>query len=66
MKVTEVKIAAGKDVIIVEPGQVTWVIGGKSGTLPGKLAAKLYKSIATTTEPYFDLLKGAKASDFKS
>jgi hypothetical protein len=65
MKITEIRVSAGKDVILIEPKQATWVIGGKSGDLPEKLAEKLFKSIVATAEQYFDILKGAKSTDFK-
>lgn len=66
MKITEIRVTAGKDVILIEPRQGTWVIGGKSGNLPEKLAMKLFKAVAGSAEDYFDLLRGAKETDFKS
>lgn len=65
-KITEIKIVVGRDVILIEPTKTTWVIGGKSGHVPEKLAAKLFKTISSQADPYFELLKGAKNGDFKS
>jgi hypothetical protein len=65
MKITEIKVTAGKDVIIFGPKSATWVIAGQSGFLPEKLAVRLFKAIAGTTEQYFDVLKGAESKDFK-
>lgn len=66
MKITEIKITAGNDVIILAAKSATWVIAGQSGNLPDKLAAKLWKKVAGTAEQYFDILKGAKSADFKA
>lgn len=65
-RITEFKISAGKDVIIFEPTEASWVISGKSGRLPGKLAVKLFKTIAGQVEPYFELLKNTKETDFNA
>jgi len=66
-KVTEIRVTAGKDVILIEPKSLTWVIEGKNGHHPDpKLIAKVFKSIAGNVESYFDLLRNAKASDFRS
>jgi len=66
MKITEIKVTAGKDVIILEPGQASWVIDGKPGAIPDKLAVKLFKSIAGSAEQYFEIFRGSKPGDWKS
>jgi hypothetical protein len=66
VKITEIKVTAGKDVIVFEPTSATWVIAAKSGNLPEKLATKLWKTLTGSVEQYFDILKGAKSTDFKA
>lgn len=65
-KITEIRVTAGKDVILIEPKGATWVIAGQSGALPDKLAAKLFKDVAGSAEKYFEMFRGAKSSDFRS
>lgn len=66
VKITEIKITAGKDVILLDPKSAQWVIDGKSGAIPDKLAAKLFKSIAGSAEQYFEIFRGSKLGDWKS
>lgn len=60
VKITEIKVTAGKDVILYEPKSCTWSIAGKPGALDEKTAAKLFQAIAKQAEAYFDLLKNMK------
>lgn len=60
IKITEIKVTAGRDVIIYEPKSCTWSIAGKPGALNEKAAVKLFQSIAKQAEGYFDLLRNMK------
>ena len=60
IRITEIKVTAGRDVILYEPKSCTWAIQGKSGSLDEKTAAKLFQSIAKQAEGYFDLFRTLK------
>lgn len=50
MKITEIKVTAGKDVFLFSPKAAQVIVGGKAFFLPDKLAAKLFKAIAVPAE----------------
>ncbi len=58
MKITEIKVSAGKDCFIMTPTSIEAVIGGKRcPEVDKRLAAKLFKEVAVPAEKWFDLLK---------
>jgi len=60
VKICEIKVTAGKDVFLFSPKAVQAIVGGKSFFLPDKLAAQLFKAVATPAEKICDELKGYK------
>jgi hypothetical protein len=60
MKITEIKVTAGKDVFLLSPKSVQVIAAGKSFFLPDKLAAQLFKAVATPAEKMVDALKDYK------
>jgi tRNA-binding EMAP/Myf-like protein len=60
MKITEIKVTAGKDVFLLSPKAVQVISGGKSFFLPDKLAAQLFKAVATPAEKMCGELKDWK------
>ena len=50
MKITEIKVVAGKDVFIFQPKSITVVVGGKSWEADEKQAAALWKVVAPPCE----------------
>ncbi|MGH8654716.1 MAG: hypothetical protein ACREYE_22260 [Gammaproteobacteria bacterium] len=57
MKITEIKVMAGKDVFILSPKSMEVVISGRTIPVDDKLAAKLFKAVAEQAEKWFGLLK---------
>ena len=60
MKITEIKVTAGKDVILICPRSVQVISGGKSWFVEEKLAAALFKAVATPAEQFCGKLKEQK------
>lgn len=52
MKITEIKVTAGKDVILIQPRSLQVIRSGKSFFLDEKLAATLFKTIAVPCEKF--------------
>lgn len=60
MKITEIKVTAGKDVFLFSPKSVQVIAGGKSFFLPDKLAAALFKAVATPADKMLEEMKSHK------
>jgi hypothetical protein len=60
MKITEIKVTAGKDVYLLSPKAAQVIVAGKSFFLPDKLAEKLFKAVATPAELICNELKDFK------
>jgi hypothetical protein len=60
MKITEIRVTAGKDVYIFEPAALTVIVAGKRKDVPGKLAAQLFKAVAGPAEKLCGELKDFK------
>ena len=50
MKITEIRVLAGKDTVIFQPKSILAVFKGKSWSLDDKLAAQLWKAVAIPAE----------------
>jgi len=61
MKITEIKVTAGKDVFLFSPKAVQVIAAGKSFFLPDKLAVQLFKAVATPAEKMVEELTKYKA-----
>ena len=58
MKITEIKVSAGKDCFILKPESLEAVIDGKRcPEISKKIAAQVFKTVAGPAEKWFDLLK---------
>ena len=60
MKITEIKVTAGKDVYLFAPKSAQVISNGKSFFLPDKLAAQLFKAVSLPAEKLCDELKNFK------
>jgi hypothetical protein len=61
LKITEIKVTAGKDVLILNPESVQAVISGKSVFLDAKLSATLFKAVAGPCEKVMGEMKTYKS-----
>jgi hypothetical protein len=61
VKITEIKVTAGKEIFLLSPKSVQVLANGKSFFLPDKLAAQLFKAVATPAEKMCGELKDWKA-----
>ena len=57
MKITEIKVTAGKEVFIFQPKSLLVVVAGKSREIPEKLATQLFKAVAGQAEKMCEELK---------
>ena len=60
MKITEIKVTAGKEVFIFQPKSCLVVTSGKSREIPEKLATQLFKAVSGPAEKLCDELKNFK------
>lgn len=60
IKITELKVTAGKDIFLFTPKSAQVVVGGKSFFLDEKLAAALWKVIASPMEKTCNEMKDFK------
>jgi hypothetical protein len=60
MKITEIKVSAGKDAVVFQPKSVLAVFKGRSWTLDDKLAAQLWKAIAGQAEKLCTAIENRK------
>ncbi len=61
MKITEIKVTAGKEIFLLTPKSVQVITTGRAFFLPEKLAATLFKAVATPAEQMCGQLKDYKA-----
>lgn len=62
MKITEIKVTAGKEILLLTPGSVQVIQPGKSFFLPDKLAVQLWKAITLPVEKFVGAAKELKES----
>jgi hypothetical protein len=60
LKITEIKVTAGKDVILIAPKSLQVIMAGKSFFVDEKLAAKLFKAVSGPCETFVNALKEFK------
>lgn len=60
MKITEIKVTAGKDTIIFQPKSILVVLKGKSTEFDEKLAAELWKAVSGPAEKLCTKIEGWK------
>jgi hypothetical protein len=50
VKLSEIKVTAGKDAIVFSPKAVMFVFAGKAGSLDQRMAEALWKAVALPAE----------------
>ena len=60
MKITEIKVTAGKEVFIFQPKSLEVIVAGKMKTIDEKLAAGPFKAVAAPAEKLCDELRNLK------
>ncbi len=57
MKINEIKLTAGKDVLILQPTTALVVVAGKPQNLDAKLSAAIWKALCPPAEKLFNEAK---------
>jgi hypothetical protein len=57
IKINEIKLTSGKDVLILQPTTALVIVAGKPQNLDAKLAASIWKAICPPAEKFFSEAK---------
>lgn len=60
MKITEIKITAGKEILLLTSDSLLVIRNGKTTSVDEKLAAQLFKAVAGTCEKFANAVKELK------
>lgn len=60
MKITEIKVTAGKEILLITPDSLLIIRNGKTTYVDQKLAVQIFKAVAGTCEKFANAVKELK------